>query len=181
MRGLLTFIRSALKLLKAVKQGRRRELRPLETSTQIRHLRLAVCPLGPYLISGVHRPLGVLRKPRQRKQHYCFSDRGVAHRIRPRNNNKEVVLSSVAVFFLNLPEHTPRLPRPTLDRGNPQLLRAVKTDIRPLGVLQIPRPGVTILVHLDAVLGGSQRCGTQGEGRHTRSVEMDVTDSLTRS
>jgi hypothetical protein len=47
MRELLTFIRSVLKLLQAVKQGRRRELRLLETSTQIRHLRLAVCPLGP--------------------------------------------------------------------------------------------------------------------------------------
>jgi hypothetical protein len=75
MRALPTFIRSVLKILKAFKLGRRRELRPLETCTQIRHLHLAVCPLGPYHISGVHRPLGVLRKPRQRKHEHCFSDR----------------------------------------------------------------------------------------------------------
>jgi hypothetical protein len=88
---------------------------------------------------------------------------------------------SVAVLLLDLSEHPPRLPLPALDRGNPQLPRAVKTDIRTPGVCQIPRTRVTVPVHLDAVLGGNQRCGTQGEGRHTRSVEMNVTDSPTRS
>jgi hypothetical protein len=60
---------------------------------------------------------------------------------------------SAAVLLPDLSEHPPRLPRPTLDRGNTQLPRAVSTDIRTTGVLQIPRPGVTVPVYLDAVLG----------------------------
>jgi hypothetical protein len=54
--------------------------------------------------------------------------------------DNKVVLSSVAVLLPDLPERTPR-PRPTLDRGNPQLPCTLKKDIRPLGVLQIPVPG----------------------------------------
>jgi hypothetical protein len=76
-RALVTLIRIVLKLLQAAKKFRRRELRPLEMRTQIRHLRLAVCPLGTHHIRGIHRPFSVLRQPRQRKTQYCFSDRRV--------------------------------------------------------------------------------------------------------
>jgi hypothetical protein len=79
--------------------------------------------------------------------------RGVSHRIRPGGTGQ----GSFAFERRGSPSRSPRayarLPRPTLDRGNPQLPRAVKTNIRPLGVLQIPRPGVTVPVHLNTVLG----------------------------
>jgi hypothetical protein len=89
--------------------------------------------------------------------------------------DKIVVLSNVAVLLPNLPEHTPRLPSPTLDRGNPQLPRAVKTDIRPLGVLQIPRPGVTVPFHLNAVLGW-QSTVWHPRGRNAHQIGGDGRD-----
>jgi hypothetical protein len=104
MRALLTFIRSVLKVLEAVKQGRRRELRPLETSPQIRHLHLAVCPLGRYHIRGIHRPFSVLRNPRQRKHQHCFSDRRVI--VTPRRARLTVTLCVVLHHG-----HVPRLPQ----------------------------------------------------------------------
>ena len=79
--------------------------------------------------------------------------------------DKKVVLPCVPVLFPNFCEHSPWLPRPALDRGNSQLPRTVKTDVRTTGVLQVPRSGVAVPVHLDAVLGWIPAVGNPGRGK----------------
>ena len=79
--------------------------------------------------------------------------------------DKKVVLPCVPLLFPNFCEHSPWLPRPALDRGNSQLPRTVKTDVRTTGVLQVPRSGVAVSVHLDAVLGWIPAVGHPGRGK----------------
>jgi hypothetical protein len=63
------------------------------------------------------------------------------------------LIKSAAFIVRSASFHSRVNAKTNLDRGNPQLPGAFKTDIRATGILQIFRPGVKVPVHLDAVLG----------------------------